>query len=499
MELYSNTLLKSFNETYDKVLLKEETDRKEIANMIYCFYTGNKSAINYYIEKYMTDSATNTTRIYNSMTGKLETIASGNQIGIFSGATVRIMPKIHIDLVTKILDLTCTIYNTGVDRYLTDENGEVNQEETDKLMKIYSDMDFNKRIKDIYKAGYLFNTVLVQSNFYDGKNSLQIITPNFCSVNSYEHDYNIPKEIFISKNINNQDMIVYWNKSEHYYTNYSNEKIPVTNDEGISNNYINPYGKLPFTVLRFNESSEFWGEPQQDLIENNIWYDIREANSLFVEFFQGLGVGLGINLNKQGQINISPNTTILVDGVRVDMVPPSLEFTNTNAPLSELRENSDYFYKRIGNSKGLSPQTMNNEVSSQSGIAKMYDSAELLIKRDLHKDVMITFENNFFQTLKMVNNHWNNEYKIPENLNFKIEYLKPEYLIDTLQAVEKQKFELETGIKSAVDLIIAENPDLTTDEAIQILEKNIKLNQEYGQTEKITDGNNTGKSNSKNS
>jgi len=47
----------------------------------------------------------------------------------------------------------------------------------------------------------------------------------------------------------------------------------------------------------------------------------------------------------------------------------------------------------------------------------------------------------------------------------------------------KEKFELETGIKSAVDLIIAENPDLTTDEAIQILEKNLKLNKEYGQTE----------------
>ena len=38
--------------------------------------------------------------------------------------------------------------------------------------------------------------------------------------------------------------------------------------------------------------------------------------------------------------------------------------------MSDLRENLDLFYKKIGNSKGLSPQSMSNDVTGQSGVAK---------------------------------------------------------------------------------------------------------------------------------
>lgn len=496
MELYSNTLLKSFNDSYDKVLVKQESIRKEVANMVYCFYTRNKNAINNYITKYALNSATHTTMIYDSVNRTYEPTISGNQIGIFSQATVKILPKIHIDIVNKVLDLTCTIYNPGVDRYFTNEAGEINEDATKEINQIYESMEFNKRVKDIYKSGYLFNTVLIQSTFRDGKNDFNIIYPNFCSVNSYDYNYFIPKEIMISKSINNEDMIVYWNNTEHYYLNYDNKKIPVTDENGNGNDFKNPLESLPFSVLRFQESSDFWGEPQQDLIENNIWYDLRESNSMFVEFFQGLGVGVGVNLGREGQINISPNTTILKDNVRADMVPPSLEFSNTNAPLSELRENLDFFYKRIGNSKGLSPSSMNNDVTAQSGVAKLYDSAELFVKRDLHKDIMMSFEKKFFEKLKLVNNYYNDSYKIPDGLIMRIEFQEPEYLTDTLQAVEKQKFELENNIKSAIDIILADNPDLTTEEAISILEKNIKLNNEYKEKAGQTgEGNTTGNSN----
>ena len=40
---------------------------------------------------------------------------------------------------------------------------------------------------------------------------------------------------------------------------------------------------------------------------------------------------------------------------REDMAKPSLEYASTNAPMSDLRENLDLFYKKIGNSKGFEP------------------------------------------------------------------------------------------------------------------------------------------------
>jgi len=404
--LYSDTLLKSFNDKYDELLIKEEKLRKEIATMIYCFYTNNKSGINYYVKKYMLDSGVHDLKIWNSATRSIETLPDGsNQVGMFTEKTVNIMPKIHIDIVRKVIDLVCTILNAGADRYLLD-GVNINQTETDNLMELYEEMNYSQSIIEQYKQGWLFNTILAQPVYRNGTIEIDIITPNFCSVETYENDYSRMKAVMISKSINNEDMIVYWSDTEHYYINSKGVKLNVTDEEGNSNGMRNPFGTLPFAKLSFNQSSDFWGEPQQDLVENNIWYDVKESNQIFVEMFQGLGVGLGVNLGKTEVVSISPNTIIQVDNVRADDQPPSLTFASTSAPLAELRESTDYMYRRIGNSKGLSSASMTNEVTEQSGVSKAYDSLELQIKKDSHKIVMKNYERELFEKIRLVNNYY---------------------------------------------------------------------------------------------
>jgi hypothetical protein len=476
--LYENTLLKTFDSKYNDLLVKQELDRKNIATMIYCFYTCNKSAINYYIKQYMLNSGIHDSRVWDSQMQLLTTVPDGsNQVGMFTEKTVKIMPKIHIDLVNKVLDMVCTIYNAGADRYLMTEN-KVDESATEKLMSIYNGFNAAKLIVDIYKQGYIFNTVLVQPVWRNEKIELDIITPNFCSVNSYDDDYMNIESVMISKSIEDEDKIVYWSDTEHYYLDANGNKEAVTDENGKSNGMKNPYGELPFAVLRFQSSSDFWGEPQQDLIENNIWYDVQESNKFFVEMFQGLGVGLGINLGKNGTVSLSPNTLICVDKVRAEDQTPSLNFSSTGAPLAELRDSLDYFYKRIGNSKGLSAQSMTNDVSDQSGISKAYDSAELQIKKDSHKIVMKAFESELWDKIKLVYNY-NAKDKIPDGLTFRIDIVEDEPMINVSDEIAITEFKLEKNMISIVDLMIKDNPDLQTEDAMKILEENKKLNEKY--------------------
>lgn len=476
--LYENTLLKTFDSKYNDLLVKQELLRKDIATMIYCFYTCNKSSINYYLKQYMLNSGIHDSKVWDSQLQLVTSIPdSSNQIGMFSEKTVKIMPKIHIDIVNKVLDMVCTIYNAGADRYLMNENN-VDETATEKLMNIYNGFNAAKLIVDIYKQGYIFNTVLVQPVWRNEKIELDIITPNFCSVESYDNDFEKAKEVFISKSIDDEDKIVYWSDTEHYYLTATGEKESVTDEEGNNNGMKNPYGELPFAVLRFQCSSDFWGEPQQDLIENNIWYDVQESNKFFVEMFQGLGVGLGINLGKNGTVSLSPNTLICVDKVRTEDQTPSLNFSSTGAPLSELRDSIDAYYKRIGNSKGLSAQSMTNDISDQSGISKAYDSAELQIKKDSHKIVMKAFESELWEKIKLVYNY-NAKDKIPDGLTFRIDIVEDEPMINVSDEIAITEFKLEKNMISIVDLMIKDNPDLNTDDAMRILEENKKLNEKY--------------------
>jgi hypothetical protein len=250
---------------------------------------------------------------------------------------------------------------------------------------------------------------------------------------------------------------------------------------------INPYGKLQFAVLRFNESSDFWGEPQQDLIENNIWYDVREMNSYFIEMFQGLGVGLGVNLSKNGTISLSPNTMILVDNVRAEDQTPSINFSSTGAPLSEIRSNLEYFYKLIGNSKGLSSQSMSNEVTDQSGVAKAYDSAEMQIKKDSHKIIMKAFETDLYEKIAMVYNYHVKE-TFTDKVSFKIDIVEDEPQINVSEEISIAEFKLNSNMVSILDLMIKDNPDLTTEEAILRLQENKAINEKYLLTVKTDNG-----------
>jgi hypothetical protein len=485
--LYENVLLKTFNQKYSELLIRQENLRKEIATMIYAFYTNNKPLINYYLKKYMLDSGVHDLQVWDAKIGRHKTIPDeSNPVGMFTEKTVNIMPKIHIDLVGKVLDLCCSIYNAGADRYLLDENSDINQDLTEKLMDLYESMDFQKKIIDIYKQGYLFNTVLVQPVWRNDKVELDIITPNFCSVESYDNDNSRAKAVMISKSVGNDDKIVYWSDTEHYYVDENGNKEAVTDGEE-SNGMINPYGKLQFAVLRFNESSDFWGEPQQDLIENNIWYDVREMNSYFIEMFQGLGVGLGVNLSKNGTISLSPNTMILVDNVRAEDQTPSINFSSTGAPLSEIRSNLEYFYKLIGNSKGLSSQSMSNEVTDQSGVAKAYDSAEMQIKKDSHKIIMKAFETDLYEKIAMVYNYHVKE-TFTDKVSFKIDIVEDEPQINVSEEISIAEFKLNSNMVSILDLMIKDNPDLTTEEAILRLQENKKINEKYLLTVKTDNG-----------
>ena len=478
--LYENTLLQSFQKGQQDLLIKQEVLRKEIANMIYCFYTNNKSGINYYMKKYMLDSGVHETKVWDSVRKRLDTLDEGNyQMGMFTEKTVKIMPKIHIDIVNKIVDMVCTVYNSGADRYLLDKDGEVDEAQTEILMDIYNGFDATKKILECYKQGYLFNTILANVIWRDDKIDLDIITPNFCSVDSDESNFEKPEAIMISKFVNDEDMIVYWSDEEHFYIDSDYEKIAVEDDEdNVNSLMINPYKEIPFAVLRFQSSSDFWGEPQQDLAENNIWYNVMESNRLFVEMFQGLGIGVGINLGKNATVTNAPNTMIMVNDVRDDMERPSIEFASTNAPLGELRENLDFYYKRIGNSKGLSPQSMSNDITGQSGVAKAYDSIELTIKKDNHKHIMKQFEKELFQKIKLVYN-FHSDKKLSDDLMFNVDIIEDEPETDVSKEIELNNFKLEKNIISVIDLMIKDNPDLTTEEAIQRIQDNKKLNEVY--------------------
>ena len=62
---------------------------------------------------------------------------------------------------------------------------------------------------------------------------------------------------------------------------------------------------------------------------------------------------------------------------------------------------------------------------------------------------------------------------------FNVDIIEDEPETDVTKEIELNNFKLEKNIISVIDLMIKDNPDLTTEEAIQRIQDNKKLNEVY--------------------
>lgn len=468
MELLANALLATFKEQYFAFLVNEEDVRREIATMIYCFKTNNKHEINRYIAEYMRTSALRNKYAWNTLryfeTNGQEPLqfdmAEGG-LGMFGEDTIKIMPKLDFELTNKVTNQLCTIYNNGVKRTLVDKDGKEDVEQTKLYNNILADATIDKKQFQYYKDAWIFNTVLVQPTWREEKICLDIITPNFATVISEDTDYQKAKVIMIHKCIGEEDTIVYWSNTEHFYMTMNSVKIAVENNPDMEN----PYGELPQAKIQFNESSDYWGEPKQALVENVIWFNVGEANTFFVEMFQGLGVGLATNTGKNGQIQMKPNTIVAVDNVKKDETQPDIKFASTNAPLDELRQNSKARYERIGNSQGISSQSFSNDVKSQSGIGKQFDNNETDIIRSTHVVTMREGEKCIYEKVKLVYNYHSKKEKLKDDLKLVVDFAEDKPMVALTDKIANNEYRLKNGLVSKIDLMIEENPDLSPEQA----------------------------------
>jgi hypothetical protein len=459
----SQQLTELSEQTYAAYLTAAESARKESAWMLWCFYENNLSEIKRYIVRYMMESSVTDELVYNPRDKCYDNIGSGG-FGLFSRETTRIIPKNHFNLTGKVLDLIATLYNGDVDRWLVNRHGEIDEKQTKLLQDLYEDAEMETAAQEFYEKALFFNTVLVSPVWRRGSMQIDTYTPNFLTVRTDPDDYLSLRALWLDKEVESEDAAVYWDDRSHYIELRTGERIPVGNNTDMKN----IYGALPFEVLRIKKGSDFWGEGQADLVENNIWYDIRENNNIFVEMFQGLGVGLGINLGQRDEIQLKPNTIINVENVREGKVQPDLRFASTNAPLSELRESANDYYKKIGNSRGISGQAFSNEIITTSGVAKAYDNQELVNKRTKHRTVLKRFEKRFYEKFRMVYNYHARQENLPllkEGLKLHVDFIEPQKLITQDEELKRWDFELKNGLASPIDYLIYRNPDLTTEEA----------------------------------
>lgn len=317
---------------------------------------------------------------------------------IVNTKTLANMPLIWLNEVPRIISRRCLVYKKQATRKLDNET----------LNEKYSGYTKykNKFAKEFHKQGKLFNTILVRPLWDKTKQQLDyiIIARNISDVEIADDDslkmVELKYQINYFEGDEEKTAVIHWTNEETWATEIETNKEITNKLSWMPEDKKNPYGRIPFEILRFEDCADFWGDGMPDLVEGQEALNARLTDAffkLYMSFGQPVGTNLGI---KKDEFSIGYDKPILRDNVRNDNTeaPPNLEFITPEHRIDLDKEVNDWFKNQLANTKGLP----SNGIRYTSGYEREVDNIELIDLNIDDQDILRDFEERLFDLEKIV-------------------------------------------------------------------------------------------------
>lgn len=445
-------MVKKYGEYFNQKFLEVDSEKAAVNNAIrnYSYYKSNIYSIEHYLYSYLSN--------------------------IINNATLSKMPMITLNYIPKIIKRLTLAYKKAPISMV----GEPESKEQELYGKWTRNL--NKFRKEFHRQGKLFNTILVRPIINEDKEYFDylILNRGLCEVETdprnhqkmLEVEYQVPDP---REGKEKEDITIHWTETEYYATDKNGKRI--TNIKEI--NGKNPYGVIPFVVLRMEDTNEFFGDGLSDLVKGNEHLNGRLTDTFF-KLYMSFGIPVGTNLNiKSDEFFLSPDTPIMIDNARQEMLNPSLEFVTPEQKVELDKLVNDWFINEMGVIKGLPAGAFAELEKATSGYSKMIDNLELIDLNEDDKEVLYEFEYDLFEMQKKVL-EVEQGLVIKGDLNF--EFMPIDFPKSDTEIWLNREKEFQYNISTPVDWLREYRPQGTDEELNKVLKDNQKTNSEMKRT-----------------
>jgi len=395
------------------------------------------------------------------------------------------MLKIFLRLVRKIIKRASMLYFKPPKRTILDD-----EKATEEYQKIIAASALNLAVKGAYRFAKLHNTVFTRVYPFDGKLALQNLTPDVCGVVENEENYLVPDVLYydVSGYAPGSGVLqvrrVVWS-SKYHFKIVANTKQSV----GANEKDLNPYKELPAALLRLNsDKSDFWGTGADDLVLSVESLMTLAINLLEVCVMQGNDQAVAVNLNLDEERDSSGNITPVkmgprrlwtADNIFDGVQRPGLDFASPSPEIAAIRETADWFIQQLASSFGLPKDAFADvETKVQSGVAKLYESAEMLEDREDEIQILQAYEQELYRKIAVVSNKEFNT-DLPIDGVLLLDFAEPETFETAAEKKARREQEIRFNTKTPVDFIQEDNPDMTREDAEKRYKENLEFNDEF--------------------
>jgi len=345
----------------------------------------------------------------------------------------------------------------------------------------------------------LHNTVLVRPFWWKDEERLEyrIYTPAHTEVKWREDDYTRPESVvYYTSRLSPSGM---YESIAYEWTSTDARMITAEGEDVIDGlrDTSNPYGELPFVVLRLQDMGDFWGEGATELTQANVQFLAQWSLLLENAQQQGFSIPFGINTglgrrvlsqsetgsNELRTVGIGPRKGIFVENVASEEATPSLTYITPQPLLDATGRLLDKSLSLVCWRYGLSMDRLAIIKSDaglrngQSGVAKALDNADLEEIREAALETYREFESELYRVTAMVLAKDGGP-TLPDPKEFRIDFaeLDVKRTFDEIKA--EREFKLANGMATVPEFMVEDNPDLKLPDAQKKWRENMALNEE---------------------
>lgn len=405
---------------------------------------------------------------------------------------------LFVNIVQHIIDVENPHYIRVPHRFFRNKKGDPPGDKVqERIDEIYKETRFNSQMLQLSRQGAYEGTVMIRPTVDEAEGIIKLnkLTPSDKDLKVIP-DPSFPSEAFSISYKTDEDIII-WDK----FTETIKFKGAVNKSGGVSvvahKYYENKpeAGGIPYAILRYVEdSSRFWGpydgglqslvrtrslllsdtihRTQTSLYELLIMAGFTPEEALAATRTKASAGLVAYELDKDAEGKADPHSKD-IRYVSPEGISPEKVF-----------EAWTKIYKFFLNARGHTGREMESTRLVPTAEAQRLASVALKDKQEAKKPYLVKFEEDLWHRFKWINNNFVlGAKKIPDDITISVDWQPDErYFNSASDKVDYYDYFMKKNLMTGPDIIRAENPELTQDEAEERFKENIEFNKEHNLT-----------------
>lgn len=267
---------------------------------------------------------------------------------------------------------------------------------------------------------------------------------------------------------------IWWTKNYHFTTSESGEYTKAYEKE---EQRINMIQELPFVNLAIDQDGQFWAIGGSDLVDGAILINSVLTHNQHIATTQGYGQFWMKGSNLPRNLKMGPSKALLMEYKDGEPVP-EMGFAAASPNLDSLRALVEQYIALLLTTNNLSTSAVSAQLSgamsAPSGVAMIIDKAESIEDVNEQREIFSEAEPHLWKIISKYIATLGSRLKpdiaalkVDEGLAERIvtKFNEPQSIQSEQEKLSNLKLRKELGLNTMVDLIMRDNPDMTTQDA----------------------------------